>query len=189
MHQMVEFLAKHGYWVLFVAVLGRQACVPLPADLIMLAAGALAGPGRLSLVSIVTVSVTAFLLADLAWYETGRRWGNRTLHLVCKVGRKPISYADQIEATFQRHGVKWLLISKFVIGLDAIAAPMSGISRISLAPFLVFDVIGAILWVLSCAAVGHAFSDRLDYIATYVGQHRDAGGSGGSRWTVRPLYS
>jgi membrane protein DedA with SNARE-associated domain len=166
---MVEFLAKHGYWVLFVAVLGRQACVPLPADLIMLAAGALAGLGRLSLVSIVTVSVTAFLLADLAWYEAGRRWGNRTLHLVCKVARKPISYADQIEATFQRHGVKWLLISKFVIGLDAVAAPMSGISRIGLAPFLVFDVIGAILWVLSFAAVGYAFNDRLDYIATYVG--------------------
>jgi hypothetical protein len=39
MKPMVEFLSQHGYWVLFVSVLGRQACLPVPANLLLLAAG------------------------------------------------------------------------------------------------------------------------------------------------------
>jgi membrane protein DedA with SNARE-associated domain/rhodanese-related sulfurtransferase len=170
MHQTIEFLAKHGCWILFVAVLARQACLPVPANLLMLAAGALARLGRLSLVSIMTLSIAAFLLADFAWYEAGKRWGDRTLRFLCELARRPISYPNEIAATFHRYGVKWLLLSKFMIGLDAVAAPMCGISQVSAARFLVADAIGAGLWVLSYAAVGYIFSDRLDHIATYIGK-------------------
>jgi membrane protein DedA with SNARE-associated domain len=74
MKEMVEVLAKHGYWILFVSVLGRQACLPVPANLFLLAAGALAGLGKLSFLGIVVFSLTAFLLADLAWYKADQRW-------------------------------------------------------------------------------------------------------------------
>jgi len=75
MNEMVAFLAKHGYWILFISVLGRQACLPVPANLLLLAEGALAGLGKLSFVNVVAVSVIAFLLADFAWYEAGRSGG------------------------------------------------------------------------------------------------------------------
>ena len=83
MKQMVEFLAQHGYWVLFVSVLCRQACLPVPANLLLLAAGALAGLGRLNLAGIILFAVAAFLLADTAWYGAGRTWGRKTLLFVC----------------------------------------------------------------------------------------------------------
>ena len=53
MNEMVAFLAKHGYWILFISVLGRQACLPVPANLLLLAGGALAGLGKLSFVNVV----------------------------------------------------------------------------------------------------------------------------------------
>src|SRR6201987_2303172 len=89
MKQLIEFLEGHGYWVLFASVVGRQACLPVPANLLLLAAGALAGQGKLSFVNIVAVSVIAFLLADHAWYEAGRRWGGKTLHFICGSTRDP----------------------------------------------------------------------------------------------------
>ena len=49
MSEMVQFLARHGYWLLICAVLGRQACLPIPANLILVAAGALARSGKLNL--------------------------------------------------------------------------------------------------------------------------------------------
>lgn len=167
MKQMIEVLARDGYWLLFVAVLGRQACVPVPANLLLLAAGALAGLGRMNFVGIVTISLAAFLLADLAWYEAGRRWGSRTLSFVCGATRNSTSREEKLTATFDRHGAKSLLISKFVIGLDAIAAPMSGISRMSLPRFLAFDAIGAILWASAYSTLGYVFRGQLDRIATY----------------------
>src|ERR1700743_44727 len=89
MKQMVEFLAHHGYWVLFVSVLGRQACLPVPANLLLLAAGALAGLGKLNLAGIIVFALAGFLLADTAWYGAGRTWGGKTLEFVCGAAADP----------------------------------------------------------------------------------------------------
>ena len=76
MKETVDFLAHHGYWLLVAAVLGRQACLPLPANLLLLAAGALAHTGELHLAPILASAVVTLIVADLAWYEAVRRWGN-----------------------------------------------------------------------------------------------------------------
>jgi membrane protein DedA with SNARE-associated domain/rhodanese-related sulfurtransferase len=167
MTELLEVLAKHGYWLLFASVLGRQACLPVPANLLLVAAGALAGFGRLSFLSVVVLSVTAFLLADLAWYKAGQRWGCRTLHFICGATRGAGPCVDDVTATFSRYGVKSLLVSKFIVGVDAIAAPMSGISGISLPRFLIFDALGAILWACAYTSLGYAFSNQLYSIAMY----------------------
>jgi membrane protein DedA with SNARE-associated domain/rhodanese-related sulfurtransferase len=170
MKDIVEFLAKHGYWVLFVSVLGRQACLPVPACLVLLAGGALAGLRSLSFPGTIALSVTAFLLADLAWYGAGRKWGSRTLHFICGATQNPSACVRKIAETFSRRGVKSLLISKFIPGLDSVAAPMSGISGASLPQFLAFDAIGALLWSSLYTALGYVFSNQLDHVAMYIGE-------------------
>jgi membrane protein DedA with SNARE-associated domain/rhodanese-related sulfurtransferase len=168
MKQMVEFLAQHGYWVLFVSVLGRQACLPVPASLVLVAAGALAGLGKLNLAGIIAFTVAAFLLADLAWYGAGRTWGGRTLEFVCGAAADPGACVGKITGKFHRHGARLLLVSKFIIGVDAVAVPMAGISRTGLPRFLVFDAMGAILWSAAYTALGYIFSDQLDRVAEYA---------------------
>jgi len=42
MNETLHFLEQHGYWVLAAAIVGRQACFPVPAELFLPAAGALA---------------------------------------------------------------------------------------------------------------------------------------------------
>lgn len=170
MKQMVEFLTRHGYWILFVSVLCRQACLPVPANLLLVAAGALAGLGKLNLMAIIVITVAAFLMADMAWYMAGRSWGGRTLEFVCGVSRDPSACVDKISANFSRHGVRLLLVSKFIIGVDAVAAPMSGISRIDISRFLVFDALGAIFWSSTYSALGYLFSDQLDHVAEYTAE-------------------
>jgi len=39
MNQLAEYLINHGYWVLFVSVICRQACLPVPTNLLLLVAG------------------------------------------------------------------------------------------------------------------------------------------------------
>jgi membrane protein DedA with SNARE-associated domain/rhodanese-related sulfurtransferase len=168
MNEAVHFLAKYGYWLLFVSVLARQACLPVPANLALLASGALAGSGKLNLAAILFLSVLAFLFADLAWFEAGRRWGNRILHFACGVSGDPSSCVRNANRSFARNGVKSLLISKFVLGLDAVAAPLAGASNTSRARFLVFDALGATLWSGAYAALGYIFSEQLDRVAAYA---------------------
>ncbi len=168
MNEMVQFLARHGYWLLMVAVLGRQACLPIPANLILVACGALARTGGLNLSGAVVLAVMTFLLADLAWYETGRRLGIRTLHFLCGLSQDPDGCVNRANSAFARRGVRTLLVSKFVIGLDAVAAPMAGASGTHLMQFVVFDALGAAIWCITYAGLGYIFSNQLETVAAHI---------------------
>jgi membrane protein DedA with SNARE-associated domain/rhodanese-related sulfurtransferase len=168
MNETVHFIARHGYWLLVLAVLGKQACLPIPTTLFVLAAGALAHSGRLGVPFIVGISVTTFLLADLAWYEVGRRSGDRLLHFVFGLSRDPEACVNRATAAFASHGPKTLLVSKFVLGLDAVAAPLAGAAAVPRLRFLVFDAFGATLWTVTFTALGYMFSDQLDLVAAHV---------------------
>jgi membrane protein DedA with SNARE-associated domain/rhodanese-related sulfurtransferase len=165
MNGMIDFLERHGYWVLFASVVGRQACLPVPANLLLLAAGALVGQGRLNPVAILACSVAAFILADLAWYEAGRRWGTQTLHFFCRASQDPNSCVDTLVKKFSNRAPKSLLISKFVFGLDAVASPLSGICGISWNQFVFFDGLGALAWSSAYMIAGYELHNQLDRIA------------------------
>jgi len=168
MNETVYFLERHGYWLLAGSVLGRQACLPIPANMFLVAAGALAHSRKLSLTAILALSVITFVLADLGWYGAGRRWGERTLHFLGGLSRDPGSLVHRATATFARHGVRTLLVSKFVIGLDAVAAPLTGANRIGPMTFVLFDAAGAFFWSTAYVVLGYVFSNQLDRVALHL---------------------
>jgi membrane protein DedA with SNARE-associated domain len=165
MNETVHFLARYGYWLLVGAVLARQAFLPIPAGAILVAAGALARSGRLSLSGIVGLSVLTFLFADLAWYEAGRQFGDRILHFLCGLTRDPGACVHRATDVFSRHGVRTLLISKFVVGLAAVAVPLTGGARTAPLRFVVFEALVAMLWSAAYPALGCVFSNQLDRVA------------------------
>jgi membrane protein DedA with SNARE-associated domain/rhodanese-related sulfurtransferase len=168
MSDMVQFLAKHGYWVVFTSLLGGQAGLPVPGNLILLAAGALAASGKLNLEAIVVLSALALALADLAWFEAGRRWGKRILHFACGISKDPGGCVRKAEESFGRHGVKLFLGSKFVLGIDTVAVPLAGASRTARTRFIFFDVLGATLWSGAYATLGFVFRKQLDLVVAYA---------------------
>ena len=89
MNDIVQLLALHGYWLFFAALAARLVGQREPANLFLLAAGALTDFGRLGFAGILALLVGALLLADTAWYECRRRWVGRKLHFegqrVCDV--------------------------------------------------------------------------------------------------------
>src|SRR2546425_10364678 len=84
MSETLQFLLKHGYLVLFAWVFAEQIGLPLPSVPLLLAAGALAGAGRLKVTAVVGLPVVAALISDLLWYELGRRRGVPVLQFLCR---------------------------------------------------------------------------------------------------------
>lgn len=161
MNEVVQYLVRHGYYVLFLVVFGRQLCLPLPGILFLLAAGALAGLGKLNLTAVIAVSVIACVLADLAWYEAGRMKGNTIMHFLHGFSGASKPNFD-IRKIFSQFGARSLLVSKFILGLDALAPPFAGMFGTSLVHFLAYDGLGSALWVGAYTGLGCAFSKQLD---------------------------
>ena len=167
MNDTIQFLIQHGYVLVFAWVLVEQLGLPVPAIPVLLAAGALAGSGRMDLVLVVGLAVIAALVADLFWYYLGRYRGSRVLKLLCRISLEPDSCVRRTEDVFTRHGAQSLLIAKFVPGLNTAAPPLAGIFRMPVWRFMMFDSLGGLFWVATFTGVGFIFSDQLEQIASY----------------------
>ena len=165
MDDVFRFLVRHGYTLLFVWVAVEQIGFPLPAIPLFLAGGALAGAGRLNFGVIIGTAVLASLLSDMAWYEIGRRKGMKVLNLLCRMSLEPDSCVRRTEDVFTRHGVRSLLVAKFLPGLSTAAPPLAGIFRMRRSRFVFFDGVGAAIWAGAFAGLGWLFSDRLERLA------------------------
>ena len=171
MNEIVQLVVKHGYSVLFGALLAHQLGLPVPGPLFLLAAGALAAAGKLGLLTVLGLAIIASILGDWPWYEAGRRGGDKVLHFIHRLAsRDPDAHDRRAKAVFARYGPPILVIAKFVPGLDAVMPPLAGTSRTSRLRFLVLDAVGVGLYSCTYAGLGYVFSHDLERAAAYVGR-------------------
>lgn len=165
METLVQFLLRHGYGVLFVAVLVEQIGVPVPAVPVLLAVGALAGLGKLSLLTAWGLAILATLSSDSVWYALGRVKGHQILKVVCRLALEPDSCVTSSKEHFRRFGVGALIFSKFIPGLGTVATPMAGLTRVHPLKFGLFDAAGAGLWAGTYLGIGYLFRHQLQAAA------------------------
>jgi len=159
---MLHFVLQHGYLVVFLAVLAEQIGLPVPSVPLLLAMGALSGLGQMNYAIGLAVCLFASLPADLMWYWLGRTRGASILSLLCRISLEPDSCVRRTENVFLRYGAKSLLFAKFVPGLGTAATPMTGVFRMPLWRFLIFDGLGALIWAGSYSLIGVAFRSQMD---------------------------
>lgn len=168
MNETLHFLTQHGYFLLFVVVLAEQIGLPVPALLFLIAAGALVGTGQMAFGAAVGSAVLAALLGDQLWYELGRRRGRRVLNWLCRISLEPTSCVRRTEEFFSRHGMRSLVVAKFVPGLSTIAPSLAGIVGLRMPQYLLYNGLGTILWVGSGIGLGYALSDQLEQAVSVV---------------------
>ncbi len=170
MNETAEFVIRHGYAVLFFWILAEQGALPIPSVPLLLVCGALAKTGHLRAAPILFFGVLACLIADGAWFQLGRSRGAKILGFLCRMALEPDSCVRQTENGFVRYGVRFLLVSKFIPGMNALGAPLAGSAQVGWGPFLLFDFLGASLFISSWATVGYIFTGQLEDIGRVVGR-------------------
>jgi len=164
----IDVLVRYGYVVVFGWVFAEQIGLPIPAAPVLLAAGALAGTGRLSLALVLGLAALASLGSDTIWYWIGRTRGGRVLGWLCRIALEPDSCVRRTQSVFSVHGARSLLVAKFVPGFSTAAPPLAGIIRMPLLRFVVFTGLGGLIWAGGFAGVGWLFSRQLEVAAAYV---------------------
>jgi len=165
MNEVVGFLIEQGYIVLFLWVLFEQLGFPVPVVPILLAAGALAGFGKLNFVLVFGLAFLATLLSDQFWYQVGLRRGSKVLSFLCRISLDPDSCVRRTKSIFARHGARSLLVAKFIPGMATVAPPLAGIFHMHLLRFLFFDGLGAFIWVGVFTLVGYQFGHEIEDLA------------------------
>jgi membrane protein DedA with SNARE-associated domain/rhodanese-related sulfurtransferase len=165
MDDVTQFLIRYSSLVLFAAVFAEQVGLPIPAIPVLLAAGALAGAGQLNLGMAVGLGVAACLAGDFIWYYLGRHRGRHVLNLLCRISLEPDSCIRRTETFFGRHGMWSLVSAKFIPGLSTVTPALAGLFGVSVKRFLLYNGLGAFLWIVAFIGLGYLFSDQLEQIA------------------------
>ena len=161
MNQLITLIEQHGLWLVFVNVLAEQAGVPVPAYPTLIVAGAYLTVGDGRVLALVAVGALAAVIADTLWYLAGRRFGTRVLRTLCRISLSPDSCVRQTETIFERFGPASMLFAKFVPGFASVATALAGALGLRYWKFVLFDLVGSLLWVGVAVAIGYVFRDAI----------------------------
>ncbi len=163
---LAELVAQYGIWIyaiLFLILFCETGLVVtpfLPGDSLLFVAGALAAlPGNdLNVHLMVTLLVIAAILGDAVNYTIGRLFGERLFsNPNSKIFRR--SYLDKTHAFYARHGGKTIILARFVPIVRTFAPFVAGMGHMSYRHFALYNVSGALLWVLLFSYAGYLFGD------------------------------
>ena len=85
----------------------------------------------------------------------------RVLRTLCRISLSPDSCVTQTESIFVRFGPASMLFAKFVPGFASVATAMAGAVGLRYWKFLLFDALGAALWVGVAIALGQIFREAI----------------------------
>ncbi|ORM54871.1 hypothetical protein HA41_04215 [Pantoea conspicua] len=163
---LAELVAQYGIWIyaiLFLILFCETGLVVtpfLPGDSLLFVAGALAAlPGNdLNVHLMVALLVVAAILGDAVNYTIGRLFGERLFsNPNSKIFRR--SNLDKTHAFYARHGGKTIILARFVPIVRTFAPFVAGMGHMSYRHFALFNVTGALAWVLLFSYAGYLFGD------------------------------
>lgn len=156
-----EFIEHFTYGGIVLVLLLGGLGVPLPEELPILAAGALAREAVIRWWIALPLCIVGVLVGDVVLYWAGHHWGERLLGW--RVVRFVLTEARErrLLSAYRRHGLKIVVIARHVVGLRAAAFLTAGIARLPFWKFLLVDTAAACVGVPVSFGFAYFFTDQL----------------------------
>lgn len=161
------FLAEYDkltYALLFLVVFVETGFIVmplLPGDSLLFAVGLLAATtGQLDVAIVIPLLILAALLGDNVNYFVGRRFSDfiKSRDKILFLKRE---YITQTEEFYIKHGPKAVIIARFMPIIRTIAPFVAGAASMKYSRYILFCVIGAVLWVSSITMVGYLLGNNV----------------------------
>lgn len=158
-----------GYWAVLIGLTAESAGLPLPGETTLMFASFLSHKNTgLQLQWVILVGIVAACAGDNIGFWFGRHFGASFLkwsRTILRADNRDISAAREL---LKRHGALTVFLARFIIGLRTIVGPMAGMLGMRWKKFLLFNVLGAAVWVTGMSLAGYAFAAQFNTLLAYV---------------------
>ena len=154
-----DLFGNYTYLILFVIIFIETGLVLmpfLPGDSLLFTAGLFAHLGYLNLSYLLCLLFIAAVLGDNVNYFIGKSLGQKLLKLTRK--NEPLIKAEHVQKThdfYAQYGTKTIIMARFAPILRTFAPFVAGLANMNYRKFVVFDLIGGILWIGSLTLAGY----------------------------------
>ncbi|HEX2394693.1 MAG TPA: DedA family protein [Bacteroidales bacterium] len=162
---LVEIVTDYRSWtyaILFLIIFCETGLVItpfLPGDSLLFAAGAVAAMdgNPLNILFLVPLCLSAAFIGDNTNYAIGRYLGTKVYDKNYKLIKR--KYLDQTHAFYEKHGGVTLVIARFMPIIRTFAPFVAGVGTMKYRRFLMFCIIGNLLWVNIFSFAGYFFGN------------------------------
>jgi membrane-associated protein len=162
-------IVQYGYWAVGGALLLENTGIPVPGETILLLASFLAySEHDLRLSGIIMVGTIAATLGDNLGFALGYYGGRALLGRYQSFFRIQTATVERGERLFARYGSLTIFFARFVFGMRIIAGPLAGVLRMPWKRFLLFNFMGAALWVSVISSVGYLFGRHWERLERHM---------------------
>ena len=157
---LAALVVQYGAWVyaiLFAIVFCETGLVVtpfLPGDSLLFVAGALAAAGGMQIGLLIVLLVMAAVLGDAVNYTVGAWFGPKVFRWENSRFFNRAAF-ERTHAFYEKHGGKTVIIARFMPLIRTFAPFVAGVARMRYARFALFNVSGALLWVVSLTLAGY----------------------------------
>ena len=161
---LTELVGTYGvltYGILFLVIFAETGFVVtpfLPGDSLLFAAGAIAALGSLDIGLIVLALIGAAVLGDTINYWIGHYFGQKIVDNP-KIKFINQEHIDKTEEFFKKHGGKTIILARFVPIVRTFAPFVAGVGTMHYETFLMYNLIGGVLWVTIFTLAGYFFGN------------------------------
>lgn len=142
---------------------------PIPSELILPLAGALAGSGDMNLALLVVVTTLGAYVGALVLYLLGAKLGlERSIRWLSKLPLVDREDFDKAAGWFHRHGRSAVFFGRFIPGVRSLISLPAGADRMPLATFSLFTIVGSAIWNTLLIALGAALGTQYELIDEYA---------------------
>ncbi|MES2358221.1 MAG: DedA family protein [Gemmatimonadota bacterium] len=142
--------------------------LPLPGEIVLLTAAALAAEGDLSIVTVVLAAWIGTIAGGTGGYWIGRFGGMALLHRHGHWVGMTTERLATAHGFFERNGVRTVIIARFVAILRMIVGIVAGAAGMSFGVFEICNAVGGLLWATTFAALGYSFGHELPRLERYL---------------------
>ena len=172
LHGVAPILDRWGYLAV-AGVIGVESFgVPAPGQTIMVAAAIYAGAGRMNVFAVAAIAFVAAVLGDNIGYWIGVRGGRAVVHKFGKYIFLTEERLARAERFFARRGNRIVVVARFIDGLRQLNGVIAGITAMPWRKFLLYNAIGAALWVGWWVTVSYFLGTHLEEIFDKVHHYK-----------------
>lgn len=157
-----ELVNNYGNWIyaiLFAIVFCETGLVVLPflpGDSMLFAAGTIAAVGDMNIFVLIGLLIVAAILGDFVNFEIGKHFGQKLFsNPNSKIFKQ--SYLQKTHDYYERYGGRTIIIARFIPIVRTFAPFVGGMGNMNYAQFARYNIVGAVLWVVSFTTLGYFF--------------------------------
>ncbi len=166
---LLAAVPTHGPWIVALVTFASCLALPVPASLLMLAAGGFAAAGDVSLAAVAGGALAGAVAGDQAGYWAARAGGPALLARIGRGGARAAVVA-RAEALVAARGVVAVFLTRWLLSaLGPYANLVTGAARFGWLPFTAAGVAGEAVWVGVYVGAGYAFGGNLQAATDFAG--------------------